>query len=96
MYAYVYNLWISFYEAIICFVRFNGLVHNKSVGIEEAADGKGVVMVTKKPKRKTGLILYIAMYHRLLFFTFRDAMFDFCISTVSKKAISNCVTEELD
>ncbi|KAL2100041.1 hypothetical protein ACEWY4_004435 [Coilia grayii] len=28
--------------------RFNGLVHRKSVGVEPAADGKGVVVVLKK------------------------------------------------
>ncbi|KAL1253394.1 hypothetical protein QQF64_018087 [Cirrhinus molitorella] len=28
--------------------RFNGLVHRKTVGIEPAADGKGVVVVLKK------------------------------------------------
>ncbi|XP_073680986.1 large ribosomal subunit protein eL28 [Garra rufa] len=28
--------------------RFNGLVHRKTVGIEPAADGKGVVVILKK------------------------------------------------
>lgn len=28
--------------------RFNGLIHKKTVGIEPAADGKGVVVVLKK------------------------------------------------
>jgi large subunit ribosomal protein L28e len=28
--------------------RFNGLVHQKTVGVEEAADKKGVVLVTRK------------------------------------------------
>ncbi|MBN3275683.1 RL28 protein, partial [Polyodon spathula] len=28
--------------------RFNGLVHRKTVGVEPAADGKGVVVVLKK------------------------------------------------
>ncbi|XP_062410495.1 60S ribosomal protein L28 [Sardina pilchardus] len=28
--------------------RFNGLVHRKSVGVDAAADGKGVVVVLKK------------------------------------------------
>jgi len=28
--------------------RFNGLIHRKTVGIEPAADGKGVVVVLKK------------------------------------------------
>ncbi|TRY94957.1 hypothetical protein DNTS_004644 [Danionella cerebrum] len=28
--------------------RFNGLIHKKSVGIEPAADGKGIVVVMKK------------------------------------------------
>uniref|UniRef100_G3PUE2 Large ribosomal subunit protein eL28 n=1 Tax=Gasterosteus aculeatus aculeatus TaxID=481459 RepID=G3PUE2_GASAC len=30
--------------------RFNGLVHKKTVGVEPAADGKGVVVVLKKRK----------------------------------------------
>ncbi|KAL7844859.1 hypothetical protein SRHO_G00233980 [Serrasalmus rhombeus] len=28
--------------------RFNGLVHRKTVGVEQAADGKGVVVILKK------------------------------------------------
>lgn len=28
--------------------RFNGLIHRKTVGIEPAADGKGVVVILKK------------------------------------------------
>ena len=28
-------------------LRFNGLVHSKTVGIEAASDGKGVVLVTR-------------------------------------------------
>ncbi|MFV1327000.1 60S ribosomal protein L28, partial [Klebsiella pneumoniae] len=28
--------------------RFNGLIHRKTIGIEPAADGKGVVVVLKK------------------------------------------------
>ncbi|XP_014673170.1 PREDICTED: 60S ribosomal protein L28-like [Priapulus caudatus] len=28
--------------------RYNGLVHQKTIGLEPAADGKGVVLVTKK------------------------------------------------
>ncbi|KAM9451067.1 large ribosomal subunit protein eL28 [Clarias gariepinus] len=28
--------------------RFNGLIHRKTVGVEQAADGKGVVVVLKK------------------------------------------------
>ncbi|KAG8569665.1 hypothetical protein GDO81_014513 [Engystomops pustulosus] len=28
--------------------RYNGLIHNKTVGIEPAADGKGIVVVLKK------------------------------------------------
>lgn len=28
--------------------RFNGLVHKKTVGVQPAADGKGVVVVLKK------------------------------------------------
>merc|ERR1712193_107299 len=30
--------------------RYNGLVHKKTLGIEASADGKGVVLVTKKQK----------------------------------------------
>jgi len=30
--------------------RFNGLVHRKTVGVQPAADGKGVVVVLKKRK----------------------------------------------
>merc|ERR1711915_119755 len=30
--------------------RFNGLIHNKTVGVEAAEGGKGVVLVTKKAK----------------------------------------------
>merc|ERR1712226_553860 len=35
--------------------RFNGLIHKKSVGVEAASDGKGVVLVTKNSgsSRKT-------------------------------------------
>ena len=32
--------------------RYNGLVHKKTLGIEASADGKGVVLVTKKQKCK--------------------------------------------
>lgn len=28
--------------------RFNGLVHRKTVGVQPAADGKGIVVVLKK------------------------------------------------
>lgn len=28
--------------------RFNGLIHRKTVGVEQAADGKGVVIILKK------------------------------------------------
>lgn len=28
--------------------RFNGLIHRKTVGVEQAADGKGVVVILKK------------------------------------------------
>merc|ERR1711909_194951 len=36
--------------------RFNGLIHKKSVGVEAASDGKGVVLVTKNSgsSRKPG------------------------------------------
>ncbi|XP_041369308.1 60S ribosomal protein L28-like [Gigantopelta aegis] len=30
--------------------RYNGLVHKKTIGIEPAKDGKGVVLITKKSK----------------------------------------------
>nr|CAB3265716.1 60S ribosomal protein L28-like [Phallusia mammillata] len=30
--------------------RFNGLVHKKTVGVEAAENGKGVILITKKPK----------------------------------------------
>ncbi|XP_030853978.1 60S ribosomal protein L28-like isoform X1 [Strongylocentrotus purpuratus] len=30
--------------------KYNGLIHKKAVGVEAAADGKGVVLVTKKIK----------------------------------------------
>merc|ERR1712141_180889 len=30
--------------------RFNGLVHDKSVGVEPSADGKGIVLVTRRSK----------------------------------------------
>jgi len=32
--------------------RYNGLIHKKTVGIEPAEDGKGVVLVTKKQNAK--------------------------------------------
>merc|ERR1712018_132371 len=31
--------------------RFNGLVHDKTVGVEPCADGKGVVLVTRNAKK---------------------------------------------
>lgn len=34
--------------------RFNGLVHRKTVGVQPAADGKGVVVVLKKRAGKHG------------------------------------------
>ncbi|KAI8770981.1 60S ribosomal protein L28 [Biomphalaria glabrata] len=30
--------------------RYNGLIHRKTIGVEPAKDGKGVVLVTKKSK----------------------------------------------
>nr|AKV16231.1 60S ribosomal L28e [Pectinaria gouldii] len=33
-------------------LRFNGLVQKNTVGVEAAADGKGIVLVTKKNKRQ--------------------------------------------
>ena len=35
--------------------RFNGLVHRKTVGVQPAADGKGVVVVLKKRAGKQEL-----------------------------------------
>lgn len=35
--------------------RFNGLVHKKTVGVQPAADGKGVVVVLKKRRGSTPL-----------------------------------------
>lgn len=32
--------------------RYNGLVHKKTIGVEPAVDGKGVVLVTKNSKSK--------------------------------------------
>ncbi|XP_077867024.1 large ribosomal subunit protein eL28-like [Saccoglossus kowalevskii] len=32
--------------------RYNGLIHKKTVGVEPAEDGKGVVLVTKKQNGK--------------------------------------------
>jgi large subunit ribosomal protein L28e len=39
--------------------RYNGLVHRKTVGVEPAADGKGVVLITKKTgsKRKMSKVM---------------------------------------
>ncbi|XP_072017943.1 large ribosomal subunit protein eL28-like [Amphiura filiformis] len=30
--------------------KYNGLIHHKTVGVEPAADGKGVVLITKRVK----------------------------------------------
>lgn len=32
--------------------RFNGLIHKKTVGIEPCKDGKGIVFVTRKTKKR--------------------------------------------
>jgi len=37
---------------VCIFCRFNGLVHKKTVGIEPAENGKGVVLVTRKTSGK--------------------------------------------
>ncbi|XP_023277824.1 60S ribosomal protein L28-like [Seriola lalandi dorsalis] len=37
--------------------RFNGLVHKKTVGVQPAADGKGVVVVLKKQSGKYLIVL---------------------------------------
>lgn len=50
--------------------RFNGLVHKKTVGVQPAADGKGVVVVLKKRAGKYGM-LYLS---ELCIFTTRDAV----------------------
>lgn len=36
--------------------RFNGLVHKKTVGVQPAADGKGVVVVLKKRRGSTPFV----------------------------------------
>lgn len=38
--------------------RFNGLVHKKTVGVQPAADGKGVVVVLKK---RRGSALFVGI-----------------------------------
>lgn len=38
--------------------RFNGLVHKKTVGVQPAADGKGIVVVLKK-RAGNCLILFL-------------------------------------
>lgn len=43
--------------------RFNGLVHKKTVGVQPAADGKGVVVVLKK---RRGSLLFVGIIY--LFF----------------------------
>ncbi|KAL4623139.1 60S ribosomal protein L28 isoform X1 [Arapaima gigas] len=42
--------------------RFNGLVHRKTVGVEPAADGKGVVVVLKK---RAGQRKPVSSYERI-------------------------------
>ena len=42
--------------------RYNGLIHKKTVGVEAATDGKGVVLVTKNKKGKYKVWL-ICNYH---------------------------------
>ncbi|XP_063066129.1 60S ribosomal protein L28 [Engraulis encrasicolus] len=42
--------------------RFNGLVHRKSVGVDAAADGKGVVVVLKK---RAGQRKPVASYEKI-------------------------------
>jgi len=44
--------------------RYNGLIHNKTVGIEATADKKGVVLVTKK---QTGRQRPVKSYNRVTF-----------------------------
>lgn len=38
--------------------RFNGLVHKKTVGVQPAADGKGVVVVLKKRAGKWVMLVH--------------------------------------
>lgn len=40
--------------------RFNGLVHKKTVGVQPAADGKGVVVVLK---RRAGKDTFFVLCH---------------------------------
>lgn len=42
--------------------RFNGLVHKKTVGVQPAADGKGVVVVLKK---RRGITLFVGISQKL-------------------------------
>lgn len=49
--------------------RFNGLVHKKTVGVQPAADGKGVVVVLKKRRGSTlfaCIIIIISLFILLL------------------------------
>lgn len=47
--------------------RFNGLVHKKTVGVQPAADGKGVVVVLKK--RRGSLLFVCIIIYFLKFFS---------------------------
>lgn len=42
--------------------RFNGLVHKKTVGVQPAADGKGVVVVLKKRAGKYIMLCLWSLY----------------------------------
>lgn len=43
--------------------RFNGLVHKKTVGVQPAADGKGVVVVLKKRRGKYFIFVSLGTYY---------------------------------
>ncbi|XP_008589508.1 PREDICTED: 60S ribosomal protein L28 [Galeopterus variegatus] len=45
--------------------RYNGLIHRKTVGVEPAADGKGVVVVMKR--RSGERLLWLGPYSRTPF-----------------------------
>lgn len=45
--------------------RFNGLVHKKTVGVQPAADGKGVVVVLKK---RRGSLSFVGIIFLFIFF----------------------------
>lgn len=46
--------------------RFNGLVHKKTVGVQPAADGKGVVVVLKKRRGSLLFVCIIYLFFKVL------------------------------